>query len=172
MHFQPPGTWNSKLDKLHDDIQISKPSLSLNNLIAGGMYFDVAGKVEGHNATTGDHLTIDLQPKTWRKASKVEGVVNDKDGNKVYDISGHWNKEIMITNLEGEVETIWSSPEPIENAAENFNFTYQGILLNHITPAMSGTVAPTDSRFRMDQRYFEEGKEQEAEEEKKRLEVK
>ena len=68
----------------------------------GGMYFDVAGKVEGHNATTGDHLTIELSPRTWRKSSKVEGCVNDGQGNKVYDISGNWNKEIFLTNLEDE----------------------------------------------------------------------
>ena len=37
---------------------------------------------------------------------------------------------------------------------------------------MNGVVAPTDSRFRMDQRYWEEGKMNEADVEKARLEVK
>jgi len=37
---------------------------------------------------------------------------------------------------------------------------------------MQGVIAPTDSRFRNDQRLFEEGKIDEADKEKTRLEVK
>tara|TARA_B110000285_G_C15013869_1_gene557925 strand:+ start:741 stop:1073 length:333 start_codon:yes stop_codon:yes gene_type:complete len=77
-----------------------------------------------------------------------------------------------LTNLKGQKEAIWQSPEPIPDAPANYNFTYQGLLLNHITPQMSGIIAPTDSRFRHDQRFFEEGKVQDAEKEKVRLEVK
>jgi hypothetical protein len=44
--------------------------------------------------------------------------------------------------------------------------------MNHYTPEMRGVIAPTDSRFRNDQRLFEEGKMDEAEKEKSRLEVK
>lgn len=61
---------------------------------------------------------------------------------------------------------------PIENAPANYNFTHLGILLNHMTPEMKGVIAPTDSRFRDDQRLFEEGKMDEADKEKGRLEVK
>ena len=37
---------------------------------------------------------------------------------------------------------------------------------------MKGAIAPTDSRLRSDQRLFEEGRQQEADDEKVRLEVK
>ena len=45
-------------------------------------------------------------------------------------------------------------------------------MLNHFTPDMKGVIAPTDSRLRDDQRLFEEGKMDEADKEKTRLEVK
>jgi hypothetical protein len=37
---------------------------------------------------------------------------------------------------------------------------------------MTGVIAPTDTRFRNDQRFFEEGKMDEADKEKTRLEIK
>ena len=44
--------------------------------------------------------------------------------------------------------------------------------MNYKCPEMAGIVAHTDSRFRNDMRFFEEGKVDEADEEKIRLEVK
>ena len=116
----------------------------------GSMYFEVSGKVEGHNATTGDHMSIEMSPRSWKGNSSIMGSVKDGKGNKVYDISGNWNQAINIKDTKGKVECIWRPPAPIPNAVANYNFTYQGLLLNHITPQMTGTIAPTDSRFRKD----------------------
>lgn len=55
---------------------------------------------------------------------------------------------------------------------KQFHFNSFAILLNHQSLAMKGIVAPTDSRFRRDQSYWEEGKEVDADVEKQRLEVK
>ena len=74
--------------------------------------------------------------------------------------------------MNGNKEVIWTSPLPIANAPANYNFTELGILLNHYVPEMKGVIAPTDSRMRNDQRLFEEGKIDEADKEKTRLEVK
>ena len=46
------------------------------------------------------------------------------------------------------------------------------LLLNYKSADMDGYLAPTDSRFRNDMRLFEEGKLDEADQEKIRLEVK
>jgi len=146
--------------------------LSLNNLIMGSMYFENSGKVLGHNAKTGDRMDIEMIPKSWKTKSSIKGNVKDGQGNKVYDISGCWTESITITDINGNKEVIWTSPLPIANAPANYNFTELGILLNHCTPEMKGVIAPTDSRFRNDQRLFEEGKIEEADKEKTRLEVK
>ena len=53
-----------------------------------------------------------------------------------------------------------------------FGFGMLGINLNYKCEEMVGVVAPTDSRFRPDQRMLENGLGDEADEEKIRLEVK
>jgi hypothetical protein len=45
-------------------------------------------------------------------------------------------------------------------------------MLNYRSQEMEGVIAPTDSRFRNDQRFFEEGNVDAADKEKIRLEVK
>jgi len=44
--------------------------------------------------------------------------------------------------------------------------------MNYVSPEMKRALAPTDTRLRGDERYWEEGKEAEAGDEKVRLEVK
>ena len=61
-------------------------------------------------------------------------------------------------------------PEPIQDSARYYNFSPLTILLNHKTPDMDGVICPSDSRFRGDQRLFEEGKTVEADAEKVVLE--
>ena len=138
----------------------------------GGLYFEMSGKVLGHNAKNGDHMEIEMFPRSWKAKSSIKGNVKDGQGNKVYEISGCWTESITITDMNGNKEVIWTSPEPMPNAPVNYNFSYLGILLNHYTPEMREVIAPTDSRFRNDQRLFEEGKIDDADKEKSRLEVK
>lgn len=56
------------------------------------------------------------------------------------------------------------------NAHLQYFFDEQTVLLNHKSEEMVGVVAPTDSRFRGDLRYFEEGEKDEAELEKNEIE--
>jgi hypothetical protein len=55
---------------------------------------------------------------------------------------------------------------------KQFFFNYYTLLLNYKSSEMNGFLAPTDSRFRNDMRLFEEGKLDEADQEKIRVEVK
>ena len=68
----------------------------------GTMYFEVSGKVEGRNATTGDHMEIEMLPRSWKAHQSIKGSVKDGKGNIIYDISGNWNKVIYITPPKGE----------------------------------------------------------------------
>jgi hypothetical protein len=43
----------------------------------GGMFFGNTGRVEAHNAKTGDHMDIEMFAKTWRKKSSIKGCVKD-----------------------------------------------------------------------------------------------
>lgn len=60
----------------------------------------------------------------------------------------------------------------VENHQRQFGFPLVSINLNYTSPELEALVAPTDTRRRGDQRLFEQGKVDEADEEKVRLEVK
>ncbi len=72
----------------------------------------------------------------------------------------------------GKRELLWKENEPIEAANRMFGFTNTAVILNFKSDEMKGAIAPTDTRFRGDQRLFEEGEVDAADEEKVRLEVK
>lgn len=52
------------------------------------------------------------------------------------------------------------------------NYLPDEVKQGHLDPQKKSLIAPTDSRFRGDQRFFEDGRIPEAEDEKLRLEVK
>ena len=97
----------------------------------------------------------------------------DKNGKVKYELSGSWLSKIELKNVEsGQNETIWQEDEMMPDYKRQFFFNYYTLLLNYKSNEMNGTLAPTDSRFRNDMRLFEEGKLDEADQEKIRLEVK
>ena len=57
---------------------------------------------------------------------------------------------------------IWEEPALIADANLQFFLNSTSVMLNAKTDDMEGIIAPTDSRFRMDVRLFEEGKVEEA----------
>lgn len=57
-----------------------------------------------------------------------------------------------------------------DHAEEYYGFTYFAMSLNEITKDIEGKLPPTDSRLRPDQRAFEEGNVDKAEELKQQLE--
>lgn len=70
-----------------------------------------------------------------------------------------------------ETEIVWQAPMLQEDANLQFFFSAETCLLNYQCPEMKGIVAPTDSRFRMDMKLMEEGKIDDAEDEKVAIEV-
>jgi oxysterol-binding protein-related protein 3/6/7 len=67
---------------------------------------------------------------------------------------------------------LWRSTPFPANHAENFGFTQFAIELNELTPDLVNLLPATDTRYRPDQRLYEQGRIEEAEVEKVRLEHK
>ena len=63
----------------------------------------------------------------------------------------------MVSCKTEERECIFESLEDIEDSKKMFNFGILATNLNYKCQEMEGFVAPTDTRFRGDQRLFEEG---------------
>lgn len=76
----------------------------------------------------------------------------------------------MVNLATGEREVLWTEPPMMPNAHLQFFYNPFAVLLNHKTDEMAGIIAPTDSRFRMDNRLFEQGLHDEADAEKVEIE--
>lgn len=139
----------------------------------GTIDIDLSGKIEASNTQTGEWLEIELQPKTWsNKTSILTGSAYDQRGVTRFQIQGSWNDgPIKIKNLRTCVwDTVWQAdkPQPPMNGyGMSHNLTYS---LNQLTPEMQGYIPVTDSRFREDQRLAEQGKFEQAQICKEKLE--
>ena len=139
----------------------------------GQMYFDLSGTIVAKNHRTGDTAELTLHPRGKSGRSSISGFGYDANFNKLYEISGSWLDEIKMKNLRTcFTSTLWSQPEVLEDHQHQYGFSTFATSLNQKTDEMIGVVAPTDSRFRPDQRLLEDGFLDKAETEKQRLEKK
>jgi hypothetical protein len=123
------------------------------------------------NHRTGDRCTLTFKPRGWRgkDAFEVSGEVVDARGNLAYDIAGRWNSQLVARAvgagkgaLNPDVST--SSPEFIllwRNTVKPqapFNLTPFAMTLNDCPDTLRPVLCPTDCRVRPDQRAFELGR--------------
>lgn len=112
---------------------------------------------------------------------RVKGVVMDASGSVRWIINGTWDDQVEIAPVTGDSGTAgnpvyetgasvlaWKRRLPPLDSDKFYNFTLLAAQLNEPEEG----VAPTDSRLRPDQRLMEEGRWDEANKEKIRLEEK
>ena len=173
LEFHPIGKTYVNLDKFNEVITFTKPRSVVKNLIVGKMFVDACGLMEIKNNTTGDTCEIEFVEKSKDVIGRLVGEVKDVFGNLKYKLEGNWLSHLdVIDVLTGRRETIWKISKIEGNPEERFYFTDFSVNLNHLTEDMKNSLAPTDSRFRPDQRYLELQDYEHAEAEKHRLEEK
>ena len=168
MDIQQMGATDIYLKKFDQHISISKPRILANNLIFGGMYIDVIGEMVALNHQTKEKVVLTFfEKQSDEKTSYIEGKIYDPSGKLVGELSGSWLTSIHFKPLStGRIETLWSEPELVENAHLQFYYMPITVLMNYCSPEMEGFVSPTDTRWRKDLRCYEEGRIDEAEQEK------
>lgn len=87
----------------------------------------------------------------------VDGQIQVRPGsNKYWKVHGKWTESMSAFNEEtGEEIILWKSSKLPVNTEYMYHFTHFGINLNHLPPSLECLLAPTDSRFRPDQRALE-----------------
>uniref|UniRef100_A0A5K3F8Q3 Oxysterol-binding protein n=1 Tax=Mesocestoides corti TaxID=53468 RepID=A0A5K3F8Q3_MESCO len=167
----------------------TKIPLTVHNIIVGKLWIENSGEIDITNHKTGDKCHLTFKPYSYFSSDiprRVTGAVSDKAGKVHGIVNGTWDEFIeyapVVTNTPstcGEkpvLETgapvqLWRvSPLPPE-AEKMYNFTQFAIQLND-SPQNEPNLCPTDSRLRPDQRLMEEGRWDEANIEKVRLEDK
>ena len=137
----------------------SKPIIHFKNLIFGQLYIDVDGEFTGINMKTKDVVNVKFIEKYNEKEnSKILGTVFDSVGTKRAEITGSWLNQIEVKLLDsGNSEVMWKEAAMVENAYMQYFYSPLTLLMNFVSPEMTGIVAPTDSRFRKDIRSYEHG---------------
>ena len=129
------------------------------------------------NHRTGDQCILTFKPRGWRgkDAYEISGRVIDQRGRVAYEIAGRWNSQLVAKaigvggeDLHPDIavsKTTTPSPEYIllwrnseKPSGSPFNLTPFAITLNDCPlETLKPYLCPTDCRLRPDQRAFELG---------------
>uniref|UniRef100_A0AAG5DT23 Oxysterol-binding protein n=1 Tax=Anopheles atroparvus TaxID=41427 RepID=A0AAG5DT23_ANOAO len=161
-----------------------KVTTTVHNIIVGKLWVDNHGDMEifGENNAKGVKCHLKYLPYSYFTRDtqrRVKGVVMDSANQVKWVINGTWDSKIEIapvTSTSGSTEnpvyktgnykTAWTRRVPPPDSDKYYNFTLLACQLNEPEP----NVAPTDTRLRPDQRLMEDGKWNESNQEKLRLE--
>uniref|UniRef100_A0AAQ4NPT7 Oxysterol-binding protein n=1 Tax=Gasterosteus aculeatus aculeatus TaxID=481459 RepID=A0AAQ4NPT7_GASAC len=190
LSIMPLGTIHAIFEKGNNHYTWKKVTTTVHNIIVGKLWIDQSGEIDVVNHTTGDRCHLKFAPYSYFSrdvARKVTGVVTDKDGKAHYVLSGTWDEKMEFSRVmqssrgengsEGKQKTVYQTLKakevwkrnPLPEGAETmYYFTSLALTLNELEEG----VAPTDSRRRPDQRLMEDGRWDEANSEKQRLEEK
>ena len=146
------------------------------------------------NHRTGDVCVLTFKPRGWRgkDAFEIFGNVMDASGNVTYEIAGRWNSQLVaravgtgfgVLHPDVSVGSPPNSPSTSTSSTEfvllwrntpkpstPFNLTPFAITLNDNPDNLRKYLCPTDCRLRPDQRAFEIGKYERANELKQKQE--
>ncbi|XP_063000336.1 oxysterol-binding protein 2 isoform X2 [Elgaria multicarinata webbii] len=168
-----------------------KVTSTVHNIIVGKLWIDQSGDIEIVNHKSKDKCQLKFTQYSYFSRDiprKVSGVVMDADDTAHYVMSGTWDEKMECskivhstqgsTSSEGKLpktvyqtlspKVLWKKYPLPENADNMYYFSNLALTLNE----PEGNTAPTDSRLRPDQRLMENGKWDDANVEKQRLEEK
>ncbi|XP_034043602.1 oxysterol-binding protein 1-like isoform X2 [Thalassophryne amazonica] len=190
LSIMPLGSIQCIFEKSNNHYSWKKVTTTVHNIIVGKLWIDQSGDIDVVNHKTGDRCHLKFAPYSYFSrdvARKVTGVVTDKDGKAHYVLSGTWDQRMEFAKImqssrgensaEGKQRTVYQTLKAKEIWRKNtlpdgtekmYYFSSLALTLNEPEEG----VAPTDSRRRPDQRLMEEGRWDEANVEKQRLEEK
>ena len=160
INFYPIGSTNIVLRNKNEHFTMNRPVTTANNLIFGTLYLDLAGDVTCVNRNTNEKCVIKFFKRGWgnKNAYKLEGTIINAEGEVVYDVYGHWHREIFIKHRETEMEVpIWKLNERLDQWDHLYHFSLFTLQLNYIDEELMEKLPCTDSRLRPDQRALENG---------------
>ena len=185
------GVVNKNGEKVDEELYSwKKVNTSVVGIITGNPTVDNYGRMEVTNHTTGTSVIIDMKQRGWKASSayQLSGQLLDSKGNVQWAIGGHWNSKVYAKKVSGHQDTTLDSTTKVSDdpfsgsrflvwqAAPRpklpFNLTLFAVTLNGLDERLGEFLPRTDTRLRPDQRAMEEGRYDEAADEKRRVEQK
>ncbi|KAI0032949.1 Oxysterol-binding protein-domain-containing protein [Vararia minispora EC-137] len=176
-----PAEWGPGYPSYTDRLQGDEPKViehfswkkvttCVSGFLLGQPTIDHYGEMTITNHRTNDTCVLTFKPRGWRAkdAFEISGYVADASGALRYEIAGRWNSQLVAravgvgqealspdVDAGGEFVLLWrNSVKP----RAPFNLTPFAITLNNCPDGLRPFIAPTDCRLRPDQRAFECGK--------------
>ncbi|KAF9925260.1 Oxysterol-binding protein- protein 3 [Linnemannia zychae] len=174
MELMPNGTIHIYFTKTNDHFTIAKPTTWMRNLMAGTKYLDHTGDMKVTNHTTKETCVLTFKESGFFSGVKHElvGHVMAANGAKKRTLQGRWSESLMEEVGPNKLERLWKANPPPPNHDRYYGFTQFTIHLNELTKGLEKKLPRTDTRFRPDQLLFEQGRVDEADHEKLRVEQK
>ncbi|KAL8587462.1 hypothetical protein ACOMHN_062195 [Nucella lapillus] len=170
MEIQPLGLVNVVLPKYNDHYKWNKVTTCVHNLLGGQRWADQYGEMTITNGNIICKLTFTKGSNSYSsKRYEVHGSIKTSEGKLVHNLFGKWN-EAFFCGHASSARCIWRPGTMPEDHELYYGFPRFAMELNELDMEQSRFLPPTDTRFRPDQRAMEEGRIQEAESEKNRLE--
>jgi hypothetical protein len=146
----------------------------LRNIIAGEKYIEPSGSMTIVSETTGAKAVCTFKAGGMFAGRSEELSIQAFDSaGAVLPVGavGKWTSSLELTsNGQSTGKTIWKVGDLVDKPEKHYGLTTFAAALNQITPIEEDRIAPTDSRYRPDQRALEDGDLDRAEGLKARLE--
>ncbi|KAI0522002.1 Oxysterol-binding protein-domain-containing protein [Xylaria bambusicola] len=149
-------------------------TMFLRNVVMGEKYVEPVGTMTVSNESTGAKANIEFKTKGMF-GGRCEDVHVDTfgpdGGSTGVSLTGTWTKSLQV--VEGGKnagQEIWKAGQLVPNPANTYGMTAFAASLNEITDIERNRLPPTDTRLRPDQQLAEQGRLDDAESWKVRLE--
>ncbi len=172
--FNPLGQNTITLKSTGEKFQITRPVSSVHNILFGNFYIWNSGKMTCKHLKTGIIASMILETSGLvytNKSYMASGEVKNLMGKVKYSLEGKWDSFMKATEIESKEEIMLiKAYEFPKRAPLQFYFSNWMINANYLRKKMIYFLPPTDTRFRTDQRAWENGNIDFATSEKDRLE--
>lgn len=150
----------------------NKVTSSIKNILGGTPSIEHYGEMKINNQATGECCVLNFKGSGLFSSSNNEifGYITDASGNKVRNISGSWNLGLHYESAENANFELWKCNALPQNSKDFYGFSSFAMELNELNPELEKYLPPTDTRLRPDQRAFENGDIENAEQTKVMLE--
>ncbi|KAM9304637.1 oxysterol-binding protein-related protein 3 isoform 4-T4 [Morus bassanus] len=172
MEIVPVGTTHVTLPAFKDHFAWNKVTSCIHNILSGQRWIEHYGEIIIKNLNDDAchcKLTF-IKAKYWNpNAHEIEGSVMDKAGKVVHRLFGKWH-ESLYCGTTSSSNCIWRANPMPKDYEQWYGFTQFALELNELDLQARSLLPPTDTRFRPDQRFLEEGNIEGAEMQKQRIE--
>uniref|UniRef100_A0A8C3BWS3 Oxysterol binding protein like 3 n=1 Tax=Cairina moschata TaxID=8855 RepID=A0A8C3BWS3_CAIMO len=172
MEIVPVGTTHVTLPAFKDHFAWNKVTSCIHNILSGQRWIEHYGEIIIKNLnddTCYCKLTF-VKAKYWNpNVHEIEGSVMDKTGKVVHRLFGKWH-ESLYCGTTSSSNCIWRANPMPKDYEQWYGFTQFALELNELDLQTRSLLPSTDTRFRPDQRFLEEGNIEGAEMQKQRIE--